>query len=90
MDPRFTDLLTPFLKFLGDREITADSPLRELGLDSMQAIEVLFALEETFDMTLPDDDMNDATFATAGSLWAAVSAARADQHPAANETASAA
>jgi acyl carrier protein len=82
MDPRFTELLTPFLKFLGGQEITAGSPLRDLGLDSMQAIELLFALEDTFGVTLPDEDMNDATFATAGSLWNATSAAmKADRAP---------
>ncbi|MFM9368743.1 acyl carrier protein [Streptomyces sp. Da 82-17] len=81
MDPRLTELLAPFLKFLGDQELTADSPLRELGLDSMQAIEVLFAVEDTFGVTLPDDDMNDETFATAGSLWAVVSAAIDAQLP---------
>lgn len=75
MDPRFTELLVPLLKFLGDREITADSSLRDLGLDSMQAIDLLFAIEDTFSVTLPDEGMNDATFATAGSLWNAISAA---------------
>lgn len=75
MDARFTELLTPFLKFLGEQEITPDSPLRELGLDSMQAIELLFAVEDAFGVTLPDDDMNDDTFATAGSLWTVVRAA---------------
>lgn len=74
MDTRFTELLTPFLKFLGDQEITPDSSLRELGLDSMQAIELLFAIEDTFAVSLPDEDMNDATFATAGSLWNALHA----------------
>ncbi|MFH8559484.1 acyl carrier protein [Streptomyces sp. NPDC017988] len=75
MDARFVELLTPFLKFLGEHEIGADSSLRDLGLDSMQAIELLFAIEDTFEVTLPDDDMNDATFATAGSLWQAIDAA---------------
>ncbi|MEU9153625.1 acyl carrier protein [Streptomyces sp. NPDC048417] len=75
MDPRFTDLLAPFLKFLGDQEITAETPLREQGLDSMQAIELLFAIEDTFAVVLPDEAMNDATFATAGSLWDVISAA---------------
>lgn len=75
MDPRFTDLLTPFLKFLGEQEITPETPLRELGLDSMQAIELLFAIEDTFAVVLPDEDMNDATFATAGNLWNVISAA---------------
>ncbi|MEW1762003.1 acyl carrier protein [Streptomyces cyaneofuscatus] len=74
MDTRFTELLTPFLKFLGDREIAPDAPLRELGLDSMQAIELLFAIEDAFGVTLPDDDLNDETFATARNLWAVVSA----------------
>lgn len=75
MDARFTELLAPFLKFLGEREITPEASLRELGLDSMQAIELLFAIEDTFGVTLPDDDMNDDTFATAGSLWTVVRAA---------------
>ncbi|MEU3255131.1 acyl carrier protein [Streptomyces sp. NPDC006997] len=72
MDPRFLELLAPFLKFLGDREITPEASLRALGLDSMQAIELLFEIEDTYGVTLPDDDMNDATFATAASLWAVV------------------
>lgn len=41
----------------------------------MQAIELLFAIEDTFTVVLPDEDMNDATFATAGSLWNVISAA---------------
>ncbi|GAA3486963.1 acyl carrier protein [Streptomyces cremeus] len=83
MDARFVELLTPFLKFLGAHEIGADSSLRDLGLDSMQAIELLFAVEDTFEVTLPDDDMNDATFATAGSLWRAIDAALTAQDVAA-------
>ncbi|WP_347359808.1 acyl carrier protein [Streptomyces sp. 150FB] len=82
MDPRFTDLLTPFLKFLGDQEITPETSLRELGLDSMQAIELLFAIEDTFAVVLPDEAMNDATFATAGNLWNVISAASEAGRPA--------
>ncbi|MEU7426314.1 acyl carrier protein [Streptomyces sp. NPDC040750] len=75
MDPRFTELLCPFLKLAGPGEITItpDTDLRRLGVDSMQAIELLFSLEDTFGIALPDEEMNDATFATAGSLWQAVS-----------------
>lgn len=72
MDPRFTDLLRPFLRFLGPEPIQESSPLRELGLDSMQAIDLLFAVEDAYGCVLPDDLMTDATFATAGSLWTAV------------------
>lgn len=75
MDPRFTDVLSPYLKFRGDRPIGPDSDLRALGLDSMQAIELLFAIEDTYGISLPDEAMNDATFATAASLWNEIDAA---------------
>ncbi|MFJ9107915.1 phosphopantetheine-binding protein [Streptomyces sp. NPDC102283] len=76
MDTRFTELLAPFLAYLHGQELDQDSDLRELGLDSMQSIELLFAIEDTFGIALADDDLNDATFATAGSLWSAIEAAR--------------
>lgn len=72
MDPGFATMLRPFLKYAGDREITAGSRLHDLGLDSMQAIELLFAIEDHYGVTLPDDKLVDATFETAGGLWAEV------------------
>ncbi|MFD6297768.1 phosphopantetheine-binding protein [Streptomyces sp. NPDC060235] len=81
MDPRFTELLRPFLKLAGPEEITItpETDLRRLGVDSMQAIELLFTLEDTFGIALPDEEMNDATFATAGTLWQAVARQLPDQ-----------
>lgn len=79
MDARFTDLLRPFLRFLGEQDINPDSRLRDLGLDSMQSIELLFAIEDEFAIALPDEDLNDRTFATAGSLWAAVRSAQLEE-----------
>jgi acyl carrier protein len=75
VDQRFVDVLTPYLRFHDGRPIGPDSDLHTLGLDSMQAIEVLFAIEDTFGVALPDDAMNDTTFATAGNLWKEVEAA---------------
>lgn len=72
LDPDFVSLLRPFLRFAGEEPITADSRLRELGLDSMRAIELLFALEDGFGVSLPDEALSEATFATAGSLWGVV------------------
>ncbi|ONI81626.1 phosphopantetheine-binding protein [Actinosynnema sp. ALI-1.44] len=77
MDARFTELLGKFLKFADGKPITEDSDLRALGLDSMQSIELLFAIEDTYGVSLPDDEMGDATFATAGSLWRAIATAGA-------------
>ncbi|MEU9119877.1 acyl carrier protein [Streptomyces sp. NPDC048506] len=76
MDARFTTLLRPFLKHAGPDEvvIAPDTDLRRLGVDSMQAIELLFAIEDTFGIALPDEELNDATFSTAGALWRVISA----------------
>lgn len=76
MDPRFIEILRPSVSADGDTgaDITPDTDLRALGIDSMAAIELLFTLEDTFGISLPDTDLNDETFATAGSLWQAVAA----------------
>ena len=73
MDARFTELLTPYLPYLGDRELTADTPLREYGLDSMQAIELMLSVEDTYGVELPDEQLTEETFSTAGKLWDALS-----------------
>jgi acyl carrier protein len=77
VDPDFVTMLRPFLKYSGaDHEFTAESRLRDLGLDSMQAIELLFAIEDCYGVTLPDEKLVDATFETAGTLWAEVALLR--------------
>ncbi len=36
-------------------KITADSTFEELGIDSLDGINILFALETEFDISIPDD-----------------------------------
>ena len=36
-------------------EITRESSFEELGIDSLDSIEVLFELEEEFDLEIPDE-----------------------------------
>ena len=36
--------------------VTIDSDFQTLNIDSMDAVEILFALENEFDITIPDDD----------------------------------
>ncbi len=36
-------------------QITIDSTFEQLGIDSMDAVNILFALESEFDITIPDD-----------------------------------
>jgi acyl carrier protein len=78
LDPAFTEILRRHLKYTGPGEqIDPDAPLRDLGLDSMQAVDLLFDIEDHFDCTLADGDLTEETFATAASLWAVVSRERA-------------
>lgn len=42
-------------------DVTVDSTLTELGIDSIEGINLLFSLEEEFDITLPDEAKNLAT-----------------------------
>ncbi len=38
-------------------KVTVDSEFQELGIDSMDAVEILFALENEFDVSIPDDEV---------------------------------
>jgi len=38
-------------------QITIDSEFQQLGIDSMDAVEILFALENEFDINIPDDEV---------------------------------
>ena len=44
------------VKRLPREKVTVDSSFQELGIDSMDAVEILFALENEFDITIPDEE----------------------------------
>ena len=37
--------------------VTIDSEFQQLNIDSMDAVEILFALENEFDISIPDDEV---------------------------------
>ena len=76
MNAEFITLLRPYLKYAGDQEITAGIRLRDLGLDSMRAIELLFAVEDAFGVMIPDDKLTEATFETPRALWGVIAELR--------------
>ncbi len=44
---------------LGDVEsLKNDTPLREQGIDSLDVVNVYLLLEEKFEVTIPDEDLN--------------------------------
>jgi len=44
-------------KRLPPEQVTIDSEFLDLGIDSMDAVEILFALENEFDINIPDDEV---------------------------------
>ena len=38
-------------------QVTIDSSFEELGIDSMDGVNIVFALENEFDISIPDDDV---------------------------------
>jgi acyl carrier protein len=56
------------------RAVEADpaADLRDLGLDSMGAIDLLLDLEQAFDVVFPDELLTDETFRSVRSLAAAL------------------
>lgn len=44
------------VKRLPREKVTFESSFEELGIDSMDGVEILFALESEFDITIPDED----------------------------------
>ena len=44
-------------KRIPEDTVTIDSAFEELGIDSMDAVEILFALENEFDINIPDEEV---------------------------------
>lgn len=44
-------------KRLPPETVTIDSDFEQLGIDSMDAVEILFALENEFDISIPDEEV---------------------------------
>lgn len=76
-DAALAALLRRNLPELGEgAAIMPDTPLAELGLDSMRAVDILFDIEDSFGVRLPDEALTPETFATPAGLTAAIRQAR--------------
>jgi acyl carrier protein len=70
------DLLVSGLRLtLGAEEIVDDAPIfghsadgQGLGLDSIDALELVVLVEERFDVTIPDEDVGKRAFASVAAL----------------------
>ncbi|MFI1994566.1 phosphopantetheine-binding protein [Actinoplanes sp. NPDC020271] len=73
MNPIVEDVLRRHLTYLpAGAPLDPGADLKDLGLDSMKAVELVFDLEDELGVALPDEMMNAKTFSTAGDLEAAL------------------
>jgi acyl carrier protein len=54
--------------------VLAEASLVELGFDSMNLVNLLLDLEETFDVVFGEEQLSAETFSTPGTLWEATAA----------------
>lgn len=68
-DQRIIEIVSRRLKYLKPgQQLELDEPLKPLGLDSMASIDLLFDLEDAFDVTVGDADLTEANFLTTRAL----------------------
>jgi acyl carrier protein len=58
--------------------LAPEADLYEAGLTSLSAVDLMLAIEQTFDFMFPDDALNRRTFASIGSIAAVVERLTAD------------
>jgi acyl carrier protein len=72
-DPKFIEVLVKHLKYLkAPGDLSMDGPLRNFGLNSKDAVDLMLDIEDAYGFAFPDEFLNDKTFATAATLWQAV------------------
>lgn len=76
VEPEYLELIQRHIKYEIGGELDLDSPLSQLGIDSMATVDLLLDLETTFDIVFPDEYLTVETFRTSRSLWEVVSKLR--------------
>ncbi|MBN6053832.1 hypothetical protein JYK22_17965, partial [Nonomuraea sp. RK-328] len=69
---QFQSLLRAHLPYADAAELSARDELSGLGLDSMGVVRLLVDIENGYAVELPDELLDESTFATVGSLWQAL------------------
>jgi acyl carrier protein len=70
LDQNLEKILRVHARFTAaDSYIDPDMPLALLGIDSLGIIELVFKVEDEFDLEIPPEQITPETFATARSIW---------------------
>jgi acyl carrier protein len=55
-----------------DSPLDPDTPMTQLGIDSMEIVNLIIDLEDSFEFAIPDDLLAPEVFITPGTLWKAL------------------
>ncbi len=73
INQEFEQLLRQHLKYLPPSAALDDKYLlKDYGLDSMAAIDLLLDIEDTYNIMMPEEYLTEETFSTAYDLWKVV------------------
>ncbi|MFC4859243.1 phosphopantetheine-binding protein [Actinophytocola glycyrrhizae] len=72
-DPHFEAILRTYLPELPPADpLPENVRLANLGLDSLRTLGLILDIQEQYQVTFTDDELNPDTFATSASLWGAL------------------
>ncbi len=69
----FQNILRSHLPFADSGALSGFDDLAGLGLDSMGVVRLIVDIEDAYGIQVPDEILDERTFATVGSLWEALS-----------------
>jgi acyl carrier protein len=76
-DERFEHILRSHLSLAAPTEaLDPDADLGRLGLDSLTSVQLLTALEEAYDVSVPDELLDNEMFETPISMWTVIDSLR--------------
>lgn len=78
--PQSDELLSSLIQLLrplmplqnANQELSMDSDLQALGVDSLALVELIFLVETSYDVTFAEEHLVPETFTTVGSLYGVV------------------
>lgn len=67
MDERILEIIRKHMPE-GDKPLTAGTPLEDLEIESLDLVEIIFEIEDTFDIEIPYNANENAEFTTVGEI----------------------
>jgi len=73
LEPKFDALLRRHCRLVAPGSpIDPDALLATLGVDSLEVVEMIVAIEDEFDLAIPQEMLTPEVFATPATIWQAI------------------